>query len=106
MRGFCSLILANRHNSSSIPEIMKLSKDDSSLVRSCALGALGFLKANQAKKIIHESISDDNLEVKKSAIKAAIDIGEQFHEGEFKNLEKETDDEVARLVVQMKKINS
>jgi len=82
---------------------MKLSRDDSALVRSCALGALGYMKANQAKKIIHERLSDKNLEVKKSAIKAAIDIGEKFHKNELNNLEKETDDEIIRLVIQMKK---
>jgi len=32
-----------------------------------------------------------------------IDIGEKFHKNELNNLEKETDDEIIRLVIQMKK---
>ena len=49
IRGFVSLVLANRNETSAIPEIIKLTKDERSMVRSCALGALGYLKAKEAK---------------------------------------------------------
>jgi HEAT repeat protein len=65
IRGFTSLILANRNETSSIPDIIKLVKDERSMVRSCAIGALGHLKAQEAKEIIEQSLFDSNLEVKK-----------------------------------------
>ena len=53
------LVLANRNDVDAIPEIMKLAKDERSMVRSCALGALGYLKAHEAKAIILQlSVSD------------------------------------------------
>ena len=63
VRGFTALVLANRKNSESIPAIISLTNDSSSIVRSCALGALGYLKAGQASKVIHNCLSDLNLEV-------------------------------------------
>ena len=42
IRGFTSLILANRNEKSAIAEIIKLVKDERSSVRSCAIGSLGF----------------------------------------------------------------
>ena len=65
IRGFTSLILANRNETSSIPDIIKLVKDERSMVRLCAIGALGHLKAHEAKEIIEQSLFDSNLEVKK-----------------------------------------
>ena len=48
IRGFASLVLANRNEITAIPEIIKLAKDERSMVRSCAIGALGYLKAQEA----------------------------------------------------------
>lgn len=76
IRGYLCLVLANRMDLDSIPHIIKLVDDSSSMVKSCALGALGFLKAVEASKMIHKCFTDSNIEVKKSAIKAAIDIGD------------------------------
>ena len=55
IRGFASLVLANRNDTNAIPEIIKLANDERSMVRSCAIGALGHLKAIEAKEIILKS---------------------------------------------------
>ena len=68
IRGFTSLILANRNETSTIPEIIKLAKDEHSSVRSCVIGSLGFLKAYEAKEIFIQSLLDSNLEVKKKIV--------------------------------------
>jgi HEAT repeat protein len=105
IRGYSVLVLANRRNMDAISEIINLTKDQSGMVRSCALGALGYLKAKQASKVIHSCIFDSNLEVKKSALKAAIDIGEKISNEEIKELSKEKDPEIEKLLVQVK-VNS
>ena len=55
IRGFCALILANRGNVNSIDSLIDLTKDTSGMVRSCAFGALGHLRAKQAKKLAIEA---------------------------------------------------
>lgn len=97
IKGFGALILANRKDEESIPRIIELTEDPSSMVRACALGALGFLKAEKAEQKIHRCFSDTNIEVKKSAIKAAIDIGTKIQLEEIKNFT-ENDMELRRLV--------
>lgn len=104
IRGFSALILANRNDFDSISSIIDLTKDSSSMVRSCALGALGYLKANKAKNAIQSCLNDSNLEVKKSALKAAIDIGYKISEKEIKIITKESDEELASLLVQAENI--
>ncbi|HSB50851.1 MAG TPA: HEAT repeat domain-containing protein [Nitrosopumilaceae archaeon] len=103
IRGFSALVLANRKNSEAIQSIINLTNDSSSMVRSCALGSLGYLKAVQARKVIHNCLSDTNLEVKKSALKAAIDIGDKIQSNEFNEISKETDEELKKLIVLAKK---
>ena len=55
-----------------IPEIIKIVNDEHGMVRSCAIGALGYLKAEKITNIILKALSDPNLEVQKSALQAAI----------------------------------
>jgi HEAT repeat protein len=105
IRGYSALVLANRRNTDAISEIINLTKDQSGMVRACALGALGYLKAKQASIPIHDCFFDSNLEVKKSALKAAIDIGDKISSKEIKELSKEKDPEIEKLLVQIK-INS
>ena len=105
IRGFSTLVLANRRNSDSISVITNLTKDQSGMVRACALGALGYLKAKQSRKEIHECFSDSNMEVKKSALKAAIDIGDKITSEEIIQLSKEKDPEIEKLLLHAK-INS
>lgn len=99
IKGFSALVLANRKNSEAIQSIINLTNDSSSMVRSCALGALGYLKAVQARKVIHSCLTDANLEVKKSALKAAIDIGDKIPSNEINEMSKETDEELEKLLV-------
>lgn len=96
IRGFSTLVLANRNDLDSIPFIIQLTKDESAMVRSCALGALGYLKAKEASSVIHNCILDDNIEVKKSAIKAVIDIGDKVSSNEIENIPK-NDEELVKL---------
>src|SRR3990172_5213124 len=42
IRGYAALVLANRRNSDAISAITNLTKDQSGMVRACALGALGY----------------------------------------------------------------
>ena len=99
IRGFSALVLANRKNSDAISAIINLTNDSSSMVRSCALGALGHLKAVQASKVIHNCLLDSNLEVKKSALKAVIDIGDKIPPKEVNEISKEKDEELEKLLV-------
>ncbi|RDJ32319.1 MAG: HEAT repeat domain-containing protein [Crenarchaeota archaeon] len=99
VRGFSALILANRNEKNCIESIIKLTEDQSSMVRECALGALGFLKAEKAKDVIHRCFFDSSIEVKKSALKAAIDIGETVHKEEIDKISKEKDAELEKLIV-------
>jgi len=104
IRGFGSLALANRKDAQAIPTIINLTKDQSEMVRSCALGALGFLKAKEAANEIHQCFSDSNLEVRKSALKAAMDIGDKINETEFDKLQTEKDEELELLLIQARKL--
>jgi len=48
IKAFSALVLANRGDVNAIPALELLSKDPSSMVGSCALGALEYLRANKA----------------------------------------------------------
>ena len=103
IRGYVALVLANRNDAISIPQIIDLVKDEHSMVRSCALGALGHLRAKEAKDTIHNNIFDSNIEVRKSALQALIKIDEKISPSEILNLTKEKDDEIEHLIVKLKK---
>ena len=103
IRGFTSLILANRNETSAIPEIIKLTKDERSMVRSCALGALGHLKAKEAKDVFIKALSDSNMEVKKSALQAIIDLMIIISEEKINECFKEKDAEIEKMISLIKK---
>lgn len=103
IRGYASLVLSNRNDSSAISEIIKLTYDQSSMVRACALGALGHLKAKEAKEVIQNCLLDSNLEVRKSALQAIIDLGYSLSEDTIKEISKEQDSELERLLVNVKR---
>ena len=103
VRGFASLVLANRNETSAIPEIIKLVKDERSMVRSCALGALGYLKAQEAKDVFLEALSDSNLEVKKSALQAIIDLKIWISDEKIKEIFKEKDSEIEKMIFSIRK---
>ena len=98
IRGFCALILANKQETNSINSLINLTKDTSAIVRSCAFGALGHLRAKTASKEIHLGIFDSNVEVKKSASYALILINEEFLDGEIIELEKQEDPEFRKIL--------
>ncbi|KAF6246841.1 PBS lyase [Nitrosopumilus sp. b3] len=101
IRGFSSLVLANRNEINSIPEIIKLTKDKRSMVRSCAIGALGHLKAKNAKKIFLESLLDSNLEVRKSALHAIINLKISVSEERKKEIIKQDDPDIKKLLLKL-----
>ena len=98
IRGFAALILANRGSINSINSLIDLTKDESGMVRSCAFGALGHLRAKQAKKEIHAGIFDENTEVKKSAAFALYLIQEKLSVLEKKELENQNDDDFEKIL--------
>jgi hypothetical protein len=69
------------------------------MVRSCAVGALGHLRANEASRAIQKCLDDSNIEVKKSAIKSAIDIKDKSLLAKLDALAKENDPEINNLVI-------
>lgn len=99
IRGYCALVLANRNERKAIAEIIHLTDDESSMVRSCAVGALGYLRATNAHLAIQKCINDPNIEVKKSAIKSSIDIGDKNLLTRLDELAKENDPEINSLLV-------
>lgn len=102
IRGFTSLVLANRNDRSAIPEIMELVKDERSMVRSCAIGALEYLKVKEAERIILQSLSDSNLEVKKNALQAIINLNIVISEKEMNVIIQEEDFEIKKLIKKLK----
>ena len=102
IRGFTSLVLANRNEIIAIPEIRKLVNDDSSMVRSCAIGALRHLKDKESKEIFLQSVLDSNLEVRKSALQAIVDFNIMISEDQVKEIRKEKDIEIENLLFKVK----
>ena len=50
IKAFSALVLANRGDANAIPALELLAKDSSSMVQSCALGALEYLRTNKSSK--------------------------------------------------------
>ena len=71
IRGYCALVLANRGDSDKAGEIAYLVKDESAMVRSCAVGALGYLKSKEYAGAILALFDDESDEVRQSAEHAA-----------------------------------
>ena len=103
IRGFTSLVLANRNEKSAIPEIIKLAEDKHGMVRSCAIGALGHLKAKKITNIILKLLSDSNLDVQKSALQAAIQTDIIISTDKIKEIEKNADLQIKNLLLKLKK---
>ena len=103
IRGFTSLVLANRNEKSAIPEIIKLAEDKHGMVRSCAIGALGHLNAKKITNIILKLLSDSSLEVQKSALQAAIQTDIIISTDKIKEIEKNADLQIKNLLLKLKK---
>ena len=50
IKAFSALVLANRGDVNAMPALELLAKDPSSMVESCALGALEYLRTNKSSK--------------------------------------------------------
>lgn len=98
IRGYSALVLANRDSKKAIPKIIQLAVDQSAMVRSCAIGALGHLKASEGVSAIERCLDDSNIEVKKSAIKSAIDIGDKRLLREITRFSDEDDPEIKHML--------
>jgi len=103
IRGFTSLILANKNEKSAISEIIKLVEDKHGMVRSCAIGALGYLKAEKISDIILKALLDSNLEVQKSAIQATIQLNIIIPENKIEKISKNNDQQIKNLLLKLKK---
>ena len=103
IRGVVSLVLANRNDSNAIQEIVKLTNDQHSLVRACALGALGHLNAKNVKDVICNCLLDSDLEVRKSALQAVINMGDSLSENIIKEISLKKDSELDRLLKKVKR---
>jgi len=103
IKGFTSLVLANRNEKNAIPEIIKIVNDEHGVVRSCAIGALGYLKAEKITDVILNALSDPNLEVQKSALQAAIQTNIFVTEEKRKELSKKSDQQMKNLLLKLKK---
>lgn len=99
IRGYCALVLANRNDKKAISRIIQLTEDESAMVRSCAVGALGYMRAGEASGAIQKCLDDSNIEVKKSAIKSAIDIKDRTLLSKLETLLHENDPEIDKLVI-------
>ena len=105
IKSFTSLVLANRNEKSAIPEIIKLVNNEHGMVRSCAIGALGYLKAEKITEIILKLLSDSNLEVQKSALQAAIQVNAKISKNKIEEISKNNDQQIKNLLLKLKKIS-
>ena len=103
IKGFTALVLANRNEKSAIPEIVKLANNKHGMVRSCAIGSLGYLKADKITGIILNAFSDSNLDVQKSALQAAIQTNVFVSEEKIKEISKNNDSQIKNLLLKLKK---
>ena len=103
IKGFTALVLANRNEKSAIPEIVKLVDDKHGMVRSCAIGSLGYLKAETMADVILNAFSDYNLDVQKSALQAAIQANILVTKEKIKEISKNDDPQIQNLLLKLKK---
>ena len=103
IKGFTSLVLANRNEKRAIPEIIKIVNNEHEMVRSCAIGALGYLKADKITDIILKLLSDSNLEVQKSALQAAIQVNATISKNKIEEISKNNDQQIKNLLLKLKK---
>jgi len=103
VKGFSALVLANRGDSNAISAIELLTNDSSGMVRSCALGALGYLRSSRSITMIRKCFRDKVLEVRKSAVQAFLKIGSDVLPREVDELTKDADDELKFLITKVSK---
>ena len=72
-------------------------------MRSCAIGALGYLKAENISEIVLKLISDSSMEVKISALNAAIQTEISIPKKKIKEISKKDDPQIKNLLLKLKK---
>ena len=97
-KAFSALVLANRGDTNAIPTLELLTTDNNSMVRSCALGALGYLNSIQSSTKIRNCFKDEVLEVRKSALQAFLNIHGKIFSSEIRELSEDADDELRFLI--------
>ena len=103
IKGFTALVLANKNEKSAIPEIKKIVNNEHGMVRSCAIGSLGYLRAEEISDIILKALTDSNLEVQKSALQTAIQTNIFVSEEKIKEISKKDDPQIKNLLLKLKK---
>ena len=98
IRAYVTLVLANRNEKRSIQDIIKLTKDTSGLVRTCAYGALGHLETKEGRKELHDGIFDSNIEAVKSAAYALSRIGEKISQKEIEEIHRLNDPDFEKIL--------
>ena len=73
------------------------------MVRSCAIGSLGYLHAEKITEIILKSLTDSNLEVQKSALNVAIQTNIFVSKEKIKEISKNDDQQIKNLLLKLKK---
>ena len=103
IKSFTALALANRNEKKAIPDIIKLVDNEHGMVRSCAIGSLGYLKAETMADVILNAFSDYNLDVQKSALQAAIQANILVTKEKIKEISKNDDQQIKNLLLKIKK---
>ena len=98
VRGYVTLVLANRNEKNAVQEILELTNDSSGLVRTCAYGALGHLNAKEGIKELHKGIFDSNVEAVKSAAYALSRIREKILQKEIEKLQSFDDQDFEKIL--------
>ena len=74
VRSSILLVLANRGETRAIPDIIRCTDDTNATVRSCAAGALRYLKVPNTDQIFYKLVADPKIKVRKSALYGLIDL--------------------------------
>ena len=106
VKGFLSLVLANRGDSNAIPHVERLIQDTSSMVRSYAIGALGHLNAQQSINLIRNCFDDKKIEVRKNAVQAFFKMRGKIFDNEIEKLGENADEELIFLLEKYKKMSN
>ena len=106
VKGFLSLVLANRGDSNAIPHVERLIHDTSGMVRSYAIGALAHLNAQQSINLIRNCFDDKKIEVRKNAVQAFFKMGGKIFDNEIEKLGENADEELIFLLEKYKKMSN
>lgn len=108
VRAHSALVLANRGDAPLAGEVARMARDESAAVRSSAVGALGHMAvragpgrlpaAAAAAAAVRSCLGDENVEVRRSAVQAAVHLGMGLTVAERGALAAAKDAEIDRLL--------